>query len=144
MDHLANTASLAQERFHKVSRKSAEAEKAFADAKAELDENLRAENPPVSVTCIRPNAKIKNKAPEDSKYRQEYSISIGDAKREFNCWHWWRDPMDGVIRFLGGGSGPSKFPTIYRVEVKDNSHLSFKRDEDQSEAIVLYNKYGHK
>lgn len=154
MDHLANAASLAQaqERLHElgvprmsVDEEWAEAEKAFADLeKAELDENLRTENPPVSVTCINPNAKIKCNAPDDSKYRRKYAFSIDDAEVERDCWHWWRDPMDGIIRILGGGTG-SKVPTIYRVEVKDNIHLSFKKkDEDQSKAMELYNKYGRK
>ena len=145
MDHLAQ----AQERLHElgVPRMSAtekvEEEKAFVGEKAELDENLRAENPPVSVTCIRPNARIKCNAPDDSKYRREYAFSIGDAEAERDCWHWWRDPMDGIIRILGGNP-KTKEATIYKVEVKGKSHLSFEQDEDQSEAMKLYNKYGRK
>ena len=146
-----------------------EAEKAFADLEAELDaqpqltgiysrwaqdQNPVAESvpensafpvgeiPQVSVICIKPNARIKCSAPDDSKYRQEYSFSIGGAEAKRDCWHWWRDPMDGIIRILGGNAKTKK-ATIYKVISKENV-LSFKRDEDQSKAMVLYNKYGRK
>lgn len=153
MDHIANAAYLApsQERLHElgVPRMSAdeawaEAENEFADAIVEMDDNPLTEIPQVSVTCIDPNARIKCNAPDGSKYRREYTFSIGGAEAKRDCWHWWRDPMDGIIRILGGNPMTKK-PTIYRVEVKGNSHLSFKKkDEDQSKAMELYNKYGRK
>lgn len=149
----------------KVDEEWTEAEKAFADLEAELDaqplggifsrwtqdpnpvagiiSRQDKEIPPVSVTCIKPNARIKCNAPDDSKYRQEYSFSIGEAEAKRDCWHWWRDPNDGNIRILGGRKG-SKVPTIYKVILKRCCRLSFEQDEDQSKAMELYNKYGRK
>lgn len=97
---------------------------------------------PVSV-AFKKNTKRKSHAPPDSKFRDLYTFSIGNSSAERDCWHWLRDPIDGIIRILGGNP-KTKEPTIYRVEVKENGLLTFKRDEDQSKAMELYNKYGRK
>jgi len=84
----------------------------------------------------------KSHAPPDSKFRDLYTFSIGNSSAERDCWHWWRDPLDGIIRILGGNQ-KTKGPTIYMIILKQGK-ISVPKDEDQSKAWDLYNQYGRK
>tara|TARA_A100001015_G_C14973233_1_gene706041 strand:- start:1137 stop:1541 length:405 start_codon:yes stop_codon:yes gene_type:complete len=96
---------------------------------------------PVSVV-FKKNTKRKSHAPPDSKFRDLYTFSIGNSNAQRDCWHWWRDPIDGIIRILGGNQ-KTKEPTIYMITLKQGK-ISVPKDEDQSKARHLYNQYGRK
>mgnify|MGYP001289435823 CR=1 FL=1 len=95
----------------------------------------------VSVV-FKKNTKRKSHAPPDSKFRDLYTFSIGNSSAQRDCWHWWRDLIDGIIRILGGNP-KTKEPTIYMITLKQGK-ISVPKDEEQSKAWDLYNQYGRK
>jgi len=96
---------------------------------------------PVSV-IFKKHTKRKCNAPPDSNFRDLYTFSIGNSSADRDCWHWWRDPIDGIIRILGGNAKTNE-PTIYMITLKEGK-ISCCLDKDQSKAWDLYNQYGRK
>ncbi len=96
-----------------------------------------------SVSVIfKKHTKRKCNAPSDSNFRDLYTLSIGNSSADRDCWWWWRDPIDGIIRILGGNAKTNE-PTIYMITLKEGK-ISVPKDEDQSKAWGLYNQYGRK
>ena len=104
----------------------------------------------ISVQFVRHTGILCNAPSLTSKPRDEYLFTEeGYTPIKRDCWFWWRDINDGIVRILGGGGarkgsrGKTQIPTIYRLQIK-NGKLKPCHDDDMDElAWDLYNRYGH-